>query len=134
MYNYAEIVKEITNMLKKENEVHWTKEARESFSRIKETLQEALVLISSDSQRPFQKFSFASLNSIAVVLLQKNDEEKEQPVASFSKILRYVELKYNILEKQVYALVKSLKAFRTYVLQSQIIAYVSNARVKDVLV
>ena len=36
--NYAEIVKEITNMLKKENEVHSTKEARNSFSRIKEAL------------------------------------------------------------------------------------------------
>lgn len=33
--NYAEILKEITNMLKKENEVSWTKEARESFSKIK---------------------------------------------------------------------------------------------------
>lgn len=31
--NYAEIVIESTNMLKKENEVHWTKEAKESFSK-----------------------------------------------------------------------------------------------------
>lgn len=36
--NYAEIVKEITNMLKKENEVHWTNEARKSFFRTKEAL------------------------------------------------------------------------------------------------
>ena len=33
----------------------------------------------------------------------------------------------------MYALVKALKAFRTYVLQSQIIAYVPNAAMKDVL-
>ena len=43
-------------------------------------------------------------------------------------------MNYNILEKQVYALVKALKAFRTYVLHSQIIAYVPNSVVKDVLV
>lgn len=49
-------------------------------------------------------------------------------------MLRDAELKYNILEKQVYALVKALKALRTYVLQSQIIAYVPNIAVKDVLV
>ena len=121
-------------MLKKENEVHWTKESRESFYGIKEALHAAPVLISLDYQKPFQIFSFASLNSIVVVLLQKNDEGKEQPVAFFSKILIDVELKYNILEKQVCALVKSLKAFRTYVLQSQIIAYVPNVVVKDVLV
>lgn len=134
MSNYAKIVKEITNMLKKENEVHWTKEARQLFSRIKEALQSAPILISPDYQNPFQNFSFASPNSITVVLLQKNDEEKEQPVAFFSKILRDAELKYNILEKQVYDLVKALKTFRTYVLQSQIIPYVPNATVKDVLV
>lgn len=90
MSNYVEIVKEITNMLKKENEVHWTKEARDSFSRIKEALQAAPFFISPDYQNPFQIFSFASPSSIAIVLLQKNDEGKEQPVFSlvrFSKML-----------------------------------------------
>ena len=67
--NYAKIVKEITNMLKKENEVHWTKEAKELFSRIKEALQAAPILISTNYQKPFQFFSFSALNSIAVVLL-----------------------------------------------------------------
>ena len=38
------------------------------------------------------------------------------------------------MEKQAYALVKSLKAFRTYVLQSKIIAYVPSASVKDILI
>ena len=33
----------------------------------------------------------------------------------------------------MYALVKALEAFRTYVLQSQIIVYVPNVAVKDVL-
>ena len=51
-------------------------------------------------------------------------------MAFFSKVLKDAELKYNILEKQVYALVKSLKAFRTYVLLSQIVAYVPNSAEK----
>ena len=69
MSNYAETLKEITNKLKKENEADWTKEAKESFSRIKEKLQATPVLISPDYQKPFQIFSFASLNSIATILL-----------------------------------------------------------------
>ena len=44
------------------------------------------------------------------------------------------ELKYNILEKQAYALVKSLKAFNVYVLQSHITAFVPAAAVKDILI
>ena len=55
-------------------------------------------------------------------------------MAFFSKVLRDAKIKYNILEKQVYALVKALKAFRNYVLQSQITAYVPNSIVKDMLV
>ena len=44
-----------------------------------------------------------------------------------------VELKYSLIEKQAYALVKALKSFRVYILHSKIIAYVPNIVVKDVL-
>lgn len=49
-------------------------------------------------------------------------------------MLREAELKYNILEKQAYALVKALKAFRVYVLHHNIVAYVLIVVVKDILV
>ena len=65
--NYAEIVRNIVDMLKKNAELRWDKEAREAFSRIKEALQEAPVLISPDYQKVFQIFSFASPTTIAVV-------------------------------------------------------------------
>jgi len=38
------------------------------------------------------------------------------------------------MEKQTYALVKSLKSFRVYVLHSRVIAYVPSASVKDILI
>jgi hypothetical protein len=38
------------------------------------------------------------------------------------------------MEKQAYAMVKALKAFRAYVLHSKIIAYVPTSVVKDILV
>jgi hypothetical protein len=38
------------------------------------------------------------------------------------------------MEKQAYALVKSLKAFRVYVLHHRIISYVPSASVKEILV
>ena len=66
--------------------------------------------------------------------MQKNEEGYERPIAFFSQVLYDAELKYNILEKQAYALVKSLKYFRVYILQSHITAYVPTAAVKDILV
>ena len=42
-------------------------------------------------------------------------------------------MKYNISEKQAYALIKALKDFRVYILHSHTIAYVPNIIVKDIL-
>jgi hypothetical protein len=67
------------------------------------------------------------------VLLQKNDEGQEQPIAFMSKALHSYELNYTIMEKQAYDLVKSLKCFRVYVGYSKIMGYVPHSSVKDIL-
>ena len=131
--NFAETIKHITTMLKKDQEVKWTTEAKNSFEKIKMALTEAPVLVCPNFTREFLTFSFASKDTLAVVLLQKNKDGLEQPIAFFSKTLRESELKYNILEKQAYSLVKALKFFTIYVLHSKFISYVPNATVKDVL-
>jgi hypothetical protein len=58
-------------MLRKGNEVKWTVEPRESFNQIKKALTEAPVLISPDYSKDFLIFSFASFDTVVVVLLQK---------------------------------------------------------------
>jgi hypothetical protein len=45
-------------------------------------------------------FSFASEDTIVVVLLQRNDQGYEKPISFFNKTLRDSELKYDIMEKQ----------------------------------
>ena len=95
---------------------------------------EAPVLIAPDYTKDFAIFSFASEDTIAIVLLQKNSDGLEQPISFFSKTLRESELKYNTMEKQAYALVKALKFFRIYVLHSKILAYVPSSTVKEILV
>ena len=86
-------------MLKKDQEVKWTAKAKNSFEKIKMALTEAPVLVRPDFTKEFLTFSFASEDTLAVVLLQKNKDGLEQPISFFSKTLRDSELKYNILEK-----------------------------------
>ena len=50
-----------------------------------------------------------------------------------SRALQHSELKYTTMEKQAYALIKSLKHFITYVGYSKIIGYVPHATVKDIM-
>jgi len=121
-------------MLRKGIEVKWIAKSREFFNQIKKALTEAPVLISTDYSKDFLIFSFASFDTVVVVLLQNNDAGLEQPISFFSRSLIDIEVIYDIMENQAYALVKSLKAFRVYVLHSNIIAYVPSTIVKDILI
>ena len=86
-------------MLKKDSTIKWTLEAKKPFEDIKLALTQTPVLTSPIFDRDFIIFSFTSEHTIVVVLLQKNDQGFEQPIAFFSKALRDAPLKYNIVEK-----------------------------------
>eukprot|EP00253_Pinus_taeda_P032587 PITA_32587 len=131
--NIAELLRLLSNMLKKDAKVKWSLEAKKAFESIKTALTQMPVLTSPQFDRDFIIFSFASEHTIAVVLLQKDDQGNEKPIALFSRALRDPPLKYQIMEKQAYALVKAIKDFRIYILYSHVIAYVPNAVVKDIL-
>eukprot|EP00253_Pinus_taeda_P030044 PITA_30044 len=120
-------------MLKKDAKVKWSLETKQAFESIKTALTQTLVLTSPQFDRDFITFSFASEHTIVVVLLQKDDQGNEKPIAFFNRALRDAPLKYQIMEKQAYALVKAIKDFRIYILYSHVIAYVPNAIVKDIL-
>jgi hypothetical protein len=131
---FAELVKYITTMLRKGNKVKWTPKSREYFDHIKKALTEAPVLIGPDYSKDFMIFSFASFDTLVAISLQKNTKGLEQPISFFSRALRDVEMRYDIMEKKAYSLVKSLKDFRVYVLHSNIVAYVPSASMKDILI
>eukprot|EP00253_Pinus_taeda_P003463 PITA_03463 len=120
-------------MLKKDAKVKWSLETKQTFESIKTALTQTPVLTSPQFDKDFIIFSFASEHTIAAVLLQKDDQGNEKPIAFFNQDLRDAPLKYNIMEKQAYALVKAIKDFRIYILYSHVIAYVPNSVVKNIL-
>jgi hypothetical protein len=67
--NFAELVKHITVMLRKENEIKWDDDARKYFITIKSAPTEAPVLASPYFSKDFLTFSYASKDTIATVLL-----------------------------------------------------------------
>ena len=83
--NFAETIKHITTMLKKDQEVKWTAEAKNTFEKIKMALTEAPVLVCPNFTKDFLTFSFASEDTLDAVLLQKNKDGLEQPIPFFSK-------------------------------------------------
>lgn len=76
-------------MLKKYIEIKWNTEANKYFSEVNLSLTTAIVLISPDFTNDFMIFYFASEHTITTILLQKNSEGNEQPIAFLSIALRY---------------------------------------------
>jgi hypothetical protein len=132
--NFAEIVRPISDMLKMGHDLKWSDEAKREFMDIKQTLCQSPVLANPDYGKIFQLFSFASTLTMVVVILQKNNEDMEQPITFMSKDFQGSELNYELMEKQAYALVKSLGHFRDYFWNAIVIAYVPHPMVKNILV
>jgi hypothetical protein len=97
--NYVEIMKPIYKLLKKDAKFEWNDESKRAFESIKTAICEAPVLISPNYEKDFQIFSFASEDTIVGVLLQKNDQGHDQPIAYMSRALQDSELKYPMFEK-----------------------------------
>ncbi|XP_057852816.1 uncharacterized protein LOC131063058 [Cryptomeria japonica] len=119
-------------MLKKCAKIEWNEEPIKAFQEIKKAIKIAPVLKTPDYGKPMQIFSFASFHTVVVVLLQKNSESFEQPIAFFSKYLQATDLKYDLNEKQSYALVKAIKAFRSYLMGATVVTYVPSYAIKDI--
>lgn len=131
--NLAEVTKPLNKLLRNDVKFQWDGTSKGTFQQIKDACAKAPVLISPDYSRDFYIFSFASEDTIASILLQKNDLGQEQPIAYMSKILRDSELKYHMVEKQAYALVKSLKHFKIFIGYAKVVGYVPNSAIRDVL-
>jgi hypothetical protein len=65
--------------------------------------------------------------------LEAGNDLNKRPIAYYNKTLRDSPLKYDIMEKQEYTLVKSLKEFKIYILHSHVVSYVLDNSVKDIL-
>ena len=132
MTNFEEISRPISRMLKKGFEIKWDGEPSIAFQKIKRAIKDAHVLRAPNYDKPLHIFSFTSFQTIAAILLQKNEEVYEQSIAFFRKSLQAAELKYHINEKQTYALVKGVKDFRCYLMGGNIISFVPTTNIKDI--
>ena len=86
--NLPELAKPLNALLKKNVKFVWDKKCDISFSKLKKAISTSPVLSWSDYNKDFMIYSYASEDTIATVLLQKNNENHKQPIAFMSKNLR----------------------------------------------
>jgi hypothetical protein len=132
--DFAEIVKPLQEMIKKDANFKWSKERKEAFDKVKEATVEAPTLWSPNFDNEFILYTFASDHSIATVLTQKNEDGEEFPVSFMSTGLQGAELKYPAIDKQAFAVFKAIKHFHPYLLRSHTKVIVPHTAVRALLI
>ena len=89
----------------------WTSDAEASFQRLKMLVTSAPVLRGFDKRHPIYFSTDASGYAIGAVL-EKDDGQGRRPVAYFSHVLKIQEQRYSIRERELLAVVKSVRYWR----------------------
>ena len=115
--HYSDISKCFYDMTKKGATFNWTKECDSAFKLLKEKLMEDPVLISPQVDKDCNAMQCnASKYSYSGILQQTRPGTEElAPVAYFSGNFIRTQVKWNITEKEAYAIYKSVKKFAFYI-------------------
>ena len=95
----------------------WNSAAEESFQRIKKELCEAPVLGMPTEKGMYVLDMNASVVAISGILHQEqewNGKTVLRPIAYWSKVLRYTEMKYGAPKAEMFAVVTFVEKYRTY--------------------
>ena len=103
-------------MTRKGATFNWTKECDAAFKLLKEKLMENPVLISPQVDKDYVIHCDASKYSYSGILQQTRPGTEElAPVAYYSGNFDKTQVKWNITEKEAYAIYKSVKKFAFYI-------------------
>jgi hypothetical protein len=114
--DFARMVKPIHNMLKKDRSFSWNDDTEKYFVEVKKAISSAPVLAKPNFEKYFIIYTNATEEVISAILLQKDDQNNDQPIAYMSQSLLDDEFKYTLIEKHTYALVKAIEKFHHYIL------------------
>ena len=115
IFKYSEIVRPITNLLKKESKLQWSNECQIAFDEMKKRLTEAPILAHYSRDKPLILYTDASNFAVAAILAQEVDG-KEKVLQYASGLMDKHQLNYTISEKEMLAIVWSCVKFRHYLL------------------
>lgn len=114
--NYAEVAKGFTRLLKYNVPFHWDEIAQESFEKLKMLLVNAPLLRPPNYHRDFTLYLAAAFSTIAMVLVQDDDDGNQHVIYYLSRSLLDIETRYAHVEKLTLAAVHAVQCFRHYIL------------------
>jgi hypothetical protein len=132
---FSEITSCLTDMLKKNRPLRFVfhDQQREAFNLIKLKLTTVVPLMNPDLSKPFILHCDASEHAIGSSLSQLDDNGVVRPIGFMSKKLSECESRWNVVEREAYAVLKSLMFFDVILFGAHIDVYVDHDSLKYVI-
>ena len=110
---FSDKSKALNECLRK-NEFKWTTEEEEAFKQIKGSYIENPILIIHDPEKETWLHADASDYAIGAEISQKDKDGKRRPVLFYSRKLLPAEMNYSTADKEMLAIVHTMKKFQHY--------------------
>ena len=116
----SDVLAPLTKLLQgdKNSKWDWPPEAAAAFQKIKQIIAQKVLLTHPDFSKPFEIHTDASKYQLGAVISQEG-----QPIAFYSRKLTSAQLNYTTTEKELLAIVETLKEFRNILMGHTIIVY-----------
>jgi len=113
--DFSTIARPLFDLTRSDKAWSWDTKEREAFECLKMTVTTAPVLVSPQDSEPFRiEADSSDFTSGAVLSQQLPGEEKWHPVAFYSKSLSLVERNYEIHDKEMLAIIRTLEEWRHF--------------------
>ncbi|GBG79788.1 hypothetical protein CBR_g30050 [Chara braunii] len=111
---FAAIARPLTNLLRKEQPLHWDDECDQAFGALKDALVTAPILIRPDPSRQFILITDWQPEAISAILVQKGNDGKEHVVEYASRTVPDEQRNDSAPQGECYAVVWGIQHFHPY--------------------
>ena len=112
--SYAEVVRPMAELLKKDTPFEWTANINRSFQAIKKMVSGSPMLKPFCQELPTVVTSDASDRGAGAVLTQVQPDGSEHPVAFWSRTFTDTERRYSVSEREALSAVQAVERWRVY--------------------
>ena len=114
----SEVLTPLTALVSKNAKWQWTDVEQNAFDTMKRIISREVLLSYPDFSKPFEIHTDASHTQLGAVISQDN-----RPIAFYSRKLNLAQTRYTTTERELLAIVETLKEFRNILLGQQIIIH-----------
>ena len=114
----SEVLAPLKSLTSKSVKWQWNTEYQQAFDTIKKIIKQETLLRHADFNKPFEIHTDASKYQLGAVISQEG-----KPIAFYSRKLNSAQLNYTTTERELLAIVETLKEFRNILLGQEIIVW-----------